>query len=253
MRVASAVLALVVSLAVVGSLLADEGTGKKDKAKDKAAWTPPFPMLKGLNLSDEQKNQLDALKKDYQPKLDERKLLESILTPEQKAKLAEAKKQMGPIYREYREKIMAVLTPEQQEQLKKKMEKPRPAATSPLPFLKGLNLSDEQKTKLAALKTEYQPKLNDCNLFESILTPEQKKARSEAAKAAKAAGKSPKEIQAAVSAAVTLTADQKAKLAEARTQRAAVYKEFREKIMAVLTPEQQEQLKKTGEQKKTGK
>ncbi len=44
------------------------------------------------------------------------------LTPDQKTKLAEARKQLGPIYKEFREKIMALLTPEQREQLKKKWE-----------------------------------------------------------------------------------------------------------------------------------
>ncbi len=83
----------------------------------------PLPVLKGLDLSADQKAQIDALKKEFQPKLDERKLLESILTPEQKAKLAEAKKQMKPVYQEFREKIMAVLTPEQREQLKKRAER----------------------------------------------------------------------------------------------------------------------------------
>jgi Spy/CpxP family protein refolding chaperone len=250
MRVASAALALAVSLGMVGIMLAEEGKCQKDKAQ--AAWTPPLPVLKGLDLSPEQKAQLDTLKKEYQPKLSEAKLLESILTPEQKAKLAEAKKQMGPIYREYREKIMAVLTPEQQEQVKKRLEKKgacakgkaQPACARPLAFLKGLNLSADQKAQIDALKKQYQPKLNEGKLLESILTPEQKKARREAAQAAKAAGKSRKEIQQAAAAAVTLTPEQKAKLAEAKKQLGPIYRELREKIIDVLTPEQQEQVKK---------
>ncbi len=257
MRVASVVLTLAVSLSIAGVLLAQEGNPPKNKGK--AAWTPPLPVLKGLDLSADQKAQIDALKKEFQPKLDERKLLESILTPEQKAKLAEAKKQMKPVYQEFREKIMAVLTPEQREQLKKRAERQEakcrkekgPAAYAPpLAMLKGLDLSPDQKAKLEALRKEYQPRLSDGKLFESVLTPEQKKARREAAKAAKAAGKCPKEIQQAVTAAVTLTPDQKTKLAEARKQLGPIYKEFREKIMALLTPEQREQLKKKWEQKK---
>ena len=119
-----------------------------------------MPVLKGLDLSADQKAQIDALKKEYQPKLDERKLLESILTPEQKAKLAEAKREMKPVYQEFREKIMAVLTPAQQEQLKKRSQcKPAcpkgkgPAAYAPpLAMLKGLDLSADQKSKLEALR-----------------------------------------------------------------------------------------------------
>ena len=100
MRVASVVLTLAVSLSLAGVLLAEGGNPPKNKGQ--AAWTPPLPVLKGLDLSADQKAQLDSLKKEYQPKLDERKLLESILTPEQKAKLAEAKREMKPVYQEFR-------------------------------------------------------------------------------------------------------------------------------------------------------
>ena len=47
------------------------------------------------------------------------------------------------------------------------------------------------------------------------MTPEQKKARAEALKAAVAAGKKGKELSQAISSAVTLTAEQKTKMAEA--------------------------------------
>jgi len=43
------------------------------------------------------------------------------LTDEQKAKMAEASKEMGELIKELHVKTMAVLTPEQKEQLKKKM------------------------------------------------------------------------------------------------------------------------------------
>ena len=77
MRVASVVLTLAVSLSIAGVLLAQEGNLPKNKGK--GGLDAPLPVLKGLDLSADQKAQIDALKKEYQPKLDERKLLESIL------------------------------------------------------------------------------------------------------------------------------------------------------------------------------
>ena len=238
MRVASGVLALVVSLLTAGSLTAaDNEKCQGDKAPP--SWSPPLPFLNGLNLTADQKTRLDALRKEYQPKLKDSKLLENILTAQQKtarrqaaeaakaagktpkeihqaaeaavtltadqkAKLAEAKKEMAPIYQEFHAKIMAILTPEQREQLKQRGGKSRPSWSPPFPFLSGLNLTAEQKAKLDALRKEYQPKLQDgSKVMESILTPEQKQAREEARKAARkaieAARKAAqKEIEAAV-------------------------------------------------------
>ena len=56
-------------------------------------------------------------------------------------------------------------------------------------------------------------------------------------KAAKAAGKKGGEVWKDVQAAMKLTDEQKAKMAELRTQAGALHKEFREKIAAILTPE----------------
>ena len=75
-----------------------------------------------------------------------------------------------------------------------------------------------------------------------ILTPEQKQARQEAMKAAKAAGKSRAEARKEAQAAVKLTGDQKTKLAEVQKANLALRKEIRGKVMAILTPEQKAQL-----------
>jgi Spy/CpxP family protein refolding chaperone len=76
-----------------------------------------------------------------------------------------------------------------------------------------------------------------------VLTPEQKKAGEAAAKAAKDAGKDKKEIQQAREEALKITAEQKTKQADLRKQLGAIQKDIREKVMGVLTPEQQEQIK----------
>jgi len=54
----------------------------------------------------------------------------------------------------------------------------------------------------------------------------------------------------AARAAVNLTADEKTKLADAQKQVAPIRKEFHEKLMEILTPAQQQQLRKEMAQKK---
>jgi Spy/CpxP family protein refolding chaperone len=131
--------------------------------------------------------------------------------------------------------------------------KPKHPAAAPSPFdvLKGLNLTDEQKAKVHDLKKEYGPKLKEAHQkVECILTADQKKAREEAMKEAKAAGKKRQEVWKAAEAAVKLTEDQKTQMKEAREGMHTLGKEIHEKINAILTPEQQEQLKKKLEKHK---
>lgn len=132
---------------------------------------------------------------------------------------------------------------------------PCPAAQQIERMLQGLTIADDQKAKLEAIAKEYGPKLMEMMKETDVLTPEQKKARAEAAKAAKEAGKKGKEAQAAIDEAVKLTDDQKAKQAEAKKKMGPLQKELREKVMAVLNDDQKEQLKKKAleAKKKPGK
>ncbi len=115
----------------------------------------------------------------------------------------------------------------------------------PPQMLKGLNLTDEQKTKVDALKKEYGAKFKDAwKKAGDIVTADQKKARDEALKAAKEAGKKGPDVRKDVEAAMKLTDEQKAKMADARKEAQSLRKEVREKFMALLTDEQKEQLKK---------
>lgn len=127
---------------------------------------------------------------------------------------------------------------------KAKKAPPCPAAQRVDRMTEGLTLTDDQKAKLGELKKEFGPKLMEAMKKMDVLTPDQKKARNEAVKAAAAAGKDKKEAWKAGEAAVTLTDDQKAKLEEGKKVIAPLEKELREKAIAVLTPEQQEQVKK---------
>ena len=124
----------------------------------------------------------------------------------------------------------------------------------PEDMLKGLNLTDDQKAKLGELKKEYGPKFKEeATKRESLLTDEQKKAREEAVKAAKAAGEKTRDSWKDVKNAVKLTDEQKTKMAELRKETEVLHKEVREKITALLTPEQKAQLKEKREQRREHK
>ena len=81
--------------------------------------------------------------------------------------------------------------------------------------------------------------------MESIPTDEQKKARGEAMKTARDAGKKGKEVWDAADTAMKLTDEQKAKLAEARKQWGDVLWKERREFCAILTPEQLKKLPPT--------
>lgn len=123
-------------------------------------------------------------------------------------------------------------------------EKQQRAQIIPNELLKGLELSAEQKAKIEALGEQVKPKFEEARkAVEAILSDEQKAARAEAQKAAKAAGKSGREAREAVQAALKLTEEQKVKLEQAEKVMGELRKQIRDKMMAVLTPEQQEAVK----------
>ena len=109
---------------------------------------------------------------------------------------------------------------------------------------KSIELTADQKTKLDALNNEFGPKLAECKKkANSIITADQKKARAEAMKKAKADGKKGKELKAAVNAVFALTADQKAQQAECKKAIGALNKEIKTKFVALLTDEQKAKIK----------
>jgi|TARA_B110000438_G_C15539140_1_gene531958 hypothetical protein len=109
---------------------------------------------------------------------------------------------------------------------------------------KGIELTADQKTKLDALNKEFGPKLAECRKkAASIITADQKKARAEATKKAKADGKKGKELRAAANTAVAITADQKAQQTECKKAMGALNKEVRTQFAALLTDEQKAKIK----------
>ncbi|MCE5267582.1 MAG: hypothetical protein LLG00_06835 [Planctomycetaceae bacterium] len=111
-------------------------------------------------------------------------------------------------------------------------------------ILRGVELTDAQKTKVAEIKKEYVPKFKALREKRmAIPTADQKTARKEAAAAAKEAGKSHDEIEAAGREAMKLTNEQKVKFDEVAKQFAQLTKEVREKVESVLTPDQKQVIK----------
>ena len=109
----------------------------------------------------------------------------------------------------------------------------------------GVELTADQKAKVEEVQKEFRPKMQAVQQkHEGILTDEQKKARAEAMKAVRESGKKWQEARKAVEDAVKLTDEQKAKMADVQKEMGELRKETHEKVMAILTPEQQEQLKK---------
>ena len=109
---------------------------------------------------------------------------------------------------------------------------------------KSIELTADQKTKLEALNKEFGPKLAECRKKSaSIITADQKKAKADAMKKAKADGKKGKELRDAVNAAFAITADQKAQQAECKKATSALNKEIRTQFAALLTDEQKAKLK----------
>ncbi len=122
-----------------------------------------------------------------------------------------------------------------------KKEKKSPTAVK---VPKGIELTADQQTKLDALNKEFGPKLVECRKkAASIITADQKKARTEAIKKAKADGKKGKDLREAANAALAITADQKAKQAETKKAMAALNKEIKTQFTALLSDEQKAKLK----------
>jgi Spy/CpxP family protein refolding chaperone len=198
MKLVAGFLALAAALTILGKpAAADDKVCPASKPGHHAAM--PWDILKGLNLTDDQKAKVKELHKEFGPKFktaadsvltaDQKQARDDAvtaakaagkkgpevwkaalqaekLTDEQKAKLHEV---MKPLHKQFHEQLMALLTTEQKEQLKEKCAavKPEHHGKEHCHFLHGLNLTDDQKAKVKELHKEFHEKLM------AILTPEQ--------------------------------------------------------------------------------
>ncbi len=110
-------------------------------------------------------------------------------------------------------------------------------------MLSNLTLTDDEETKLTALKADNKQKFVDAYAkIKNVLTPDQQKAGEAAKKEAKEAGKSNKEQNAAFNAAAKETDDQKVQAKQARKELRALEKEFKGKVIDLLTAEQKAEI-----------
>ena len=119
---------------------------------------------------------------------------------------------------------------------KKKDKKGHKAHDPSAKILKNVQLTDAQKEQIKKITAEHQGAIKGAKVG---LTADQKKARAEAIKKAKAEGKKGKELKAAADAAAALSDEQK----EALKKVGAAMKAYRVAILAVLTDEQKASLK----------
>ena len=124
--------------------------------------------------------------------------------------------------------------------------RPDPTASA-FALPKTITLTEEQQDKIKELRAQYRPKLVEVMKKQgAVLTDEQKTARKEFFKEAKAAGKKPgKALQEELEKALNLTDEQKADLAKVRQEMNDLRKEIRECLMDVLTDEQKAEIKKS--------
>jgi len=118
--------------------------------------------LQGLLTDDQKKARADALKAGKK----RREVLEAIkLTDDQKEKVQAVGKDVAAIVRDEMEKIRDVLSEEQKAKLlelkDERKERIRDRMACRIANLKDLDLTDEQKTKIADIRKEYRPKVQE--------------------------------------------------------------------------------------------
>lgn len=112
-------------------------------------------------------------------------------------------------------------------------------------FVKDMDLSGEQKEKIAAIDKQFAAKFKELSAKrKEILTDDQRAAQRDAQKAAKAAGKTGAEARKAVTDAVKLTDEQNAAMEAHSKVQQGLSREVIAALRKVLTAEQQEKLPK---------
>ena len=130
------------------------------------------------------------------------------------------------------------------------VDKKKKKAPTAVKVPKGIELTADQKTKVDDLNKEFGPKLAECRKkAASIITADQKKAKADAMKKAKADGKKGKELRDVVNAAFAITPDQKEQQVECKKATSALQKQIKTQFAALLTDEQKAKIK-AGKKKK---
>ena len=210
MRMLSTVLAVVALLALGAKVAAQE-------AKEGVL----VVTIQDLNLTDEQEAKIVDIMKEF------------------RTKNADTLKELTSAAREEMDKVSAVLTAEQKTKLAALKEERKEAREECLAHrfaqLKELELTDDEMTKIGAIRSEFRPKLvKAARALEGLLSDDQNKVRVEGLKE----GKKRKEIL----ESMKLTDDQKQKVAAVAKELGDLVREEAEKVSDVLTASQKEQL-----------
>jgi acetyl esterase/lipase len=114
--------------------------------------------------------------------------------------------------------------------------------------LRGVEFTEDQQAQVEELRKKYTPQIAEIvRKHNSILSDEQRRARQEAFRAARQAGKPPRELKETVDAAVKMTDEQKETLAKLQKERADLFAKIQKELKALLTGEQQRQLRRQGQ------
>jgi len=165
----------------------------REERRDGSSLAHAIASLKDLDLTDAEMAKIGAIRKEYQPKLfkslkeldgmfsEEQKkvrtealtegkkrseILAALnLTADQKDKVVAVGKALGGLVREEMEQIRDLLSASQKEQLgdlkDERKEQARHRLAHMIVNLKDLNLSDDQRTKLADIRNDFRPKVHE--------------------------------------------------------------------------------------------
>jgi Spy/CpxP family protein refolding chaperone len=195
----------------VRAVLTPEQKAKLEAAKEQAqerrahSLSERIAHLEGLDLTDGEMAKIGEIRKEYRPRTEKalkelhglltdeqkkareealkagkkgREALEAMkLTGEQKQKVQAAGKEVAAVVREEMEKIRDVLSAEQREKLQDLKEETRERARDRtahrIATLKDLDLTEEQKTKIADIRKDYRPKVHEAgNKLRTIIRDE---------------------------------------------------------------------------------
>jgi Spy/CpxP family protein refolding chaperone len=184
--------------------------------------------VQDLKLTDDQESKIAKIRKESHPEVQK------------------ARKELAAVVKEEVDKIQAVLTPEQQKTLqalkteRKSLRGER--LVERLAHLHELELTEAERTRIAAIRKEYHPKVvKAMEGLKDILSDEQKKAREEGLKA----GKRRKEVI----SSLKLTDEQKEKVEGVGKKVHGLVKEELGKIRDVLNESHKAKLEKSAEER----
>jgi len=178
MRTTQAVITLVLAMSVgaitgVAQVVRDEpAVGTADKLRERlqdAQVKVLVVSIQDIDLSDEQEAEIAAIRKEYRPKIEE------------------SAKELKSLVKEEVEGIRNVFTPEQRPKIQAIIEERKDFREESLAHkiagLKELDLTETELAKIAEIRKEYRPKIDEAaKQLERLLTDTQKEARKEAIK-----------------------------------------------------------------------